>query len=100
VKVWDATTGNEKATLKRTEEGQTVRVITFSPDSKTMVCAGEPGVIRCWDTAEWKERAVVQAHKVAISALAFSPDGRILASGGWDDTVKLWDVATLTSAGK
>jgi WD40 repeat protein len=42
---------------------------------------GKPGVVKLWDVAQKKERAVLKTHKQPVLALAFSPDGKTLASG-------------------
>ena len=94
VKVWDADTGNEVATLK----GHTADVwaVAFSRDSKTLASGNgdwdRPGDIRLWDTTTWKERARLK-HTGEVLCLAFSPTKSVLAAGSWDKTVKLWDLS-------
>lgn len=51
-------------------------------------------MVRLWEMATHKERAVLRGHRGWIESLAFSPDGKLLASGGRDGFIRLWDVAT------
>jgi WD40 repeat protein len=106
-KLWDAHTGEERATLH--VQGA-VQAFVFSPDGRTLAFAswsrdfyGAPGsrngpILKLWDLATCKERATLQgrAGEAGLagqaSSLAFSPDARTLASGSWGGTVTLLDV--------
>ncbi len=88
IKLWYATTGKERATIK----GETFKLSTasFSPDSKALAANNADGMLTLWDTATGKARATLDGYgRDAI----FSPDGKtIVARGG--DMVRWWDVAT------
>ena len=96
VRLWDAATGEARATLKG-HEGD-VWFVAFSPDGKTLASAGgywgKPGELRLWDAATGTPKAILKGHEGPVYAVAFNPDGRTLASGGGDRTVRLWDAAT------
>jgi WD40 repeat protein len=107
VKLWDGTTGRERAALPDTE-GK-VHTLAFAPDGKTLATGGaasaDPsakgrweGVVKLWDGASGKERAVLRGHTSFVVSLRFSPDGLALASATQgvkgENELKLWDVAS------
>lgn len=95
VKLWDAISGSERATL-RGHMGP-VNAVSITNDGQTLASASDDGTVKLWDVPSSQERATL---KVGVSvggraaSVAFSHDGRTLASGSWDGLVKLWDVST------
>jgi WD40 repeat protein len=75
-----------------------VRSIAFSRDGKHLAAGLRYGVIKLWDTADWKERLEFKGHEEDVWSVAFTPDsGRLLSGdGGWKKPgqVKVWSVAT------
>jgi WD40 repeat protein len=121
VKVWDAATGKEVATLggfASPEVGpdgnltgrarQHVRAIAVSADGKRVAAGSNNGTVRAWDAATWKElfccRAFSSRENVMGEdvSLAISPDGgRLVAAGsdrrefaGPQPGVRVFDIAT------
>ncbi len=94
VLIWDAATGELKATLN--DENHQAWALTFSPDGKFLavgsgpivddeknckdLCQGYGGVL-LWETSSWKPPRRLKGNSALIFSLAFSPDGRFVAGG-------------------
>lgn len=88
IQLWDGQTGERLHTL--TGHTRSVTVLTFSPDSKTLVSGDEYETIRVWDTESGNLQSKMKwRDDTATHALAFSPKGRFLSSGH-PDGVRLW----------
>src|SRR5262249_23512341 len=68
-RVWDATTGQQKAALKR-HTGE-VRSVAFSPDGKRILTGSEDKTARVWDAETGQEMAVLKGHTAAVYSVAF-----------------------------
>ena len=90
--LWDATTGQEIATLRG--HGKGVSQVAFSRDAKLLASAGSDNTIRIWDVASRRELRTMAGHTAAIESMDFSPDGRLLASASEDGGTFLWDTTT------
>ena len=71
-----------------------LRVLSFSPDGRTLASAGLDGDVRLWDVATAREWQTYQGHRGIVAAVAWSPDGRRLVSASGID-IHCWDSATL-----
>jgi WD40 repeat protein len=89
VKLWDAETGKEVATLP--PKKGTARCVTFSPNGRTLA-VGFGQEVRFWHLPSLIEQ---ESWKPAgpVSALQYSADGTMLAVGQSDGTITVWDVA-------
>jgi WD40 repeat protein len=67
--------------------------VAWTRDGRTLASCGDDHMIRLWDPATGRERAILPGHGSLVAAIAASPDGATLASAGFDGTVRLWDVA-------
>jgi len=91
VRVWDATTGRELATLLQGERQwilNAVRALDVSPDGRWIVSGSDDGTERVYDVATGREVARM-THEGPVLTVAFSPDGHWVASGDWDGTVRV-----------
>ncbi|MDD5171022.1 MAG: redoxin domain-containing protein, partial [Syntrophales bacterium] len=64
----------------------------FSPDGKTILAAGQDGVIRLWDVKSGKIIHRLKGHEGCVSSVACSPNGKMAVSCGYDKTVRVWDL--------
>ncbi|HEU4478873.1 MAG TPA: PQQ-binding-like beta-propeller repeat protein [Pyrinomonadaceae bacterium] len=106
IELWDAVTGNLLRTLEAKPEGldegrceaeantATSLVITFSPDSKSIVSGACDYTTKLWDVATGQQTHSWNGHSGGVVSVAFSPDGKAIASGSLDQTVKVWDLAS------
>lgn len=101
VRVWDATTGDQKQMLAD-ESGEPVgRVnrVAFSPDGKLLAAASYDGATRLYDSRSGELAATLEEPRTkAMQTVAFSPDGTLAATAGENTrgkgTAVLWDVAS------
>jgi WD40 repeat protein len=102
VKVWDAATGELRATLVGHTMG--VGTLAFSPDGRWLASGaggGAPvpegrGELKLWDVATGREEADLGGNAGPVRSVAFAPDGRSLLAWGdvrdGDAEVRVWDL--------
>ncbi len=94
VKLWDAATGQQKATLGYEDQ---VTCVALSPDGRALAAGTqtrnhENQTLHLTDVASGREFAALKGHDKPISCVQFSPDGKTLASASHDSTIRLWSV--------
>ena len=95
--IWDATTGEVRATLNGHARG--INCIVFSTDGKQVVTGGTDETVRVWETSTGKPLKMLEGHSRPVNALAFSPDGNTLVSAGGGrfkgkNNLLFWNTAT------
>jgi RNA polymerase sigma factor (sigma-70 family) len=73
-------------------------ILCFSPDSKTLACAGDDTSIRLWDVASSKQLLKQSGHTSPVSRMAFTPDDKWLITWGYRDPIMAWDTAAWSRA--
>ena len=98
VRLWDATSGEERRVLQRWDEAASV---AFSADGRFFAASGArfpPDVsyevdLTVFDAETGEMVAELAGHGDWTPGLVFAPDGQ-LVSAGWDGSARVWDVAT------
>ena len=91
--MWDATTGEARATL-RGHDG-TLRSVAFSPlpESRLVLTGGDDGTARIWRRCLGAGAArPAGPRRAPVQRVAFGPDGLLAASASSDATAIVWDV--------
>ncbi len=77
------------------------RVLTFSPDGKTLASGYGNGTIILWDMATRQPIGQpLTGHTSGVTSIVFSPDGKTFASSSNDGTIIIWDTATRRPIGQ
>jgi WD40 repeat protein len=90
IKVWDAASGAEIASLKG-HEGK-VLSIGFAADGRSLLSGSEDKTVKLWELPA-AGAAAIAGHGAPVEALLLSADGRHLISSSSDQTVRVWERA-------
>jgi WD40 repeat protein/tRNA A-37 threonylcarbamoyl transferase component Bud32 len=67
-----------------------VRGLAFAPDGRTLVTAGNDGLIRLWSLTIFQSVLTLKEHTGAVTGIAFSRTGDVMASCDAEGDVRLW----------
>ncbi|MCY4569966.1 MAG: WD40 repeat domain-containing protein [Candidatus Poribacteria bacterium] len=100
VRLWNATTGEHKATFKHvnTDSGYDISSVAYSPDGNTIAAVGghykdHKGTVYLWH-AQTRKRKIIYEGPDYISSVSYSPDGRTIATGSWNSKIQVWHTVT------
>ena len=95
VRLWDAKTAEERATLCETNSRDRVmQKLAFSPDGRCLAVGSRNGLITVWNPSRLGARARFELGDCTITALAFAPDSRTLAIGQSSGEIRFLDIET------
>lgn len=94
VSVWDLLTLQLLYTFKVSTA--TVRVISISPDEKTVAFGCKDNIIRIYQLEDYSLISELDQHTLPVTSLQFSPDGKYLLSGSRDAQLKIWNASDFT----
>jgi len=91
VHIFDAYTGNPRATLACRKRG--IRTAAIAPDSDWLATTDYRGPARIWDPASGRQRAVLGVDGGQVGVAAVSPDGSWMATTE-EGEIRVWDLAS------
>lgn len=92
INIWNAETGD--SWRPEVAHSRSISCLSFSPDGKLLLSAGEDRVLRIWDTESHSISGI--EWDSAISSIACAPDGNSVALGHFDRSVRIWELGSQT----
>lgn len=89
VKIWNATTAFQVASLAQFSPGKVIPVL--SPDASQIAAGSADGLLKIWDTVTGCERLTIAQPGSAVVGCEFSADGHHLTAAFKDGMVKTWN---------
>jgi RNA polymerase sigma factor (sigma-70 family) len=93
LRFFEARSGREQIRNREAHEGG-VNVVSYTPDGRTILTAGDDGTVRQWDAATARQLRVFR-HDGRVNQLVVSANGANLATAvqGLGGRVSVWDLA-------
>jgi eukaryotic-like serine/threonine-protein kinase len=92
VHLWNVARKDRPELRQAMTHGAWVLGLAFSPDSRTLVAAGD--YLQAWDLITGGETNLIEGQIGDVTAAAFAANGDRLATGNRDGTLTLWDLRT------
>ena len=89
LKLWNAATGAELATL--TGNAAPVSSMAISPNGRVLASGARDNTIKLWDIPQTKPLRSLAGHQAAATAFAFNREATLFVSASRDKTVRLCD---------
>ncbi len=83
-----------KIRMRFTGHGDSLTIVSFSPDGQRIATESDGNTARILDAATGRELIKLEGHEASVTSVSFSPDGQRIATGSEDYTARIWDVAT------
>ena len=90
LRVWDAVTGEETASLVASDKP--IIACAVSPDGKFYLSACLNGFLAHWEVETLQKAAYFLAHWRPISGVAYDRAAKLMATSSWDANLILWDL--------
>jgi len=84
----------EHALSVQTGHSMTINDLSFSPDGRYLVSAGDDNILIIWDIISGKQVRIFEGHQAPVSQALFNATGDRMASVSGDQSVIIWDVRT------
>jgi WD40 repeat protein len=91
--------GRDTVKLVGRLEGQdSVPLLAFSPDGKTLAAVGHDDKVWLWNVPDKKPVAIIDELFIDTTNLVFSPDGKTLAVASGGQSLRIYEVTNLKKA--
>ena len=92
IDLWDVATGQSVKILTNSKQNG---ILSFTTDSKTLVCQVETGEIQFWDiTTKTLRTTLGKKIDTPIHVLALSPDSKTATGANQNGNIYMWNVTT------
>jgi len=92
IKIWEAETGKDVVSIKKTWKNPTTNALTWSPDSKRVASFSWQEKLMIYDAEKGDVVLALNAKTNTMHKMSFSPDGKHLACPWGDGSVHIWDM--------
>lgn len=88
LRVWETDSGKRAITIRA--ETPVSRVVTFSPDGRYLLMAGEG--VQIWNAVSGDDMGAFEGHSDHVTTVACAVDGKRVITGSRDMTARIWSL--------